>query len=427
MTLDSLPVHAESLPSRSSAPPAEVVAQDDLGDFGELDLPPGPLSGPPPKGSLPPNRISKVPEMNVGRAGDFGDLFGPSDPAAPNSAKEAEFSDPFGDALASVTNDPSMHPPAQKASGGGMGFGEVDLGDAPAGGAEIISTIPEEAPLPSAPPPPVSAPIIQGGGGPVLPTEIAIGSAPTRSRRGADEDEKRGRGRFVAIGAFVLVVGGALLELTPYGAFGRYPISDAVHASDYQRATMSTAAAARTQLLTDIYSDSKSAVDAVDNAHKGSPRARSLTAYLAVSEFEHQLRFGVDPDRTARARVALAEIPPGIVVPYASVATALQDALGDLTHGRASLDAASKRDPGDPIQEDIAYARGALELRARDGKAAQAAFQKALGMRPSDAAKMRAHITASRAVCIWTATWRARKKKSISRRRHHRSTLAHAI
>lgn len=402
MTLDSLPVHAESLPIRSSAPPAEVIGQDDLGDFGELDLPPGPLSGPPPKGSLPPGgRTSKAPEMSVGRAGDFGDLFGPSEPKVP-VAKEAEFSDPFGDALASVTADSSMPPPAQKAKpGGGMGFGEVDLGDAPAGGAEIISTIPEEAPLPSAPPPPVSAPIIQGGGGPVLPTEIAIGAAPARSRRGADDDEKRGRGRFIAIGAFVLVVGGALLELTPYGAFGRYPISDYIHASDYQRATMATAATARTQLLTDIYSDSKSAVDAIDSAHKGSPRARSLTAYLAVSEFEHQLRFGVDPDRTARARVALAEIPPGMIVPYATVANALQDALGDIAHGRASLDAASKRDPGDPIQEDIAYARGALELRARDGKAAQAAFQKAMTMRPSDAAKnARAHYGLARGLYL---------------------------
>jgi tetratricopeptide (TPR) repeat protein len=393
MTLDALPVHAESLPIRSSAPPAEVIGQDDLGDFGELDLPPGPLSGPPPNA-----RVSKAPEMEVGRAGDFGDLFGPSDPTSPTVAKEAEFSDAFGDALASVTNDPSMPPPAQKAKpGGGMGFGEVDLGDAPGGGAEIISTVPEEAPLPSGPPAPVSAPILQGGGGPVLPTEIAIGTAPTQSRRSADDDEKRGKGRFVALGAFVLVVGGALLELTPYGAFGRYPISDAIHASDYQRATMATAAASRTQLLSDIYSDSKSAVDAVDSAHKGSPRARSLTAYLAVSEFEHQLRFGVDPDRTARARVALAEIPPGVVVPYASVATALQDALGDLQRGRASLDAASKRDPGDPIQEDIAYARGALELRARDGKAAQAAFQKAQAMRPSDAAKnARAHYGLAR-------------------------------
>ncbi len=403
MSLDAFPVTAESLPTRSSAPPAEIIAQDDLGDFGELDLPPGPLSGPPPQRvSNVPARTSNVPgEMSVGRAGDFGDLFGPSEPKVP-VAKEAEFSDPFGDALAKVSGpDASLPPPAHKAAGGGMAFGEVDLGDAPAG-AEIISTIPEEAPLPSAPPPPVSAPILPGGGAAALPTEIAIGAAPVRARgRGEDDDKKRGRSRIVAAGAFVLIVGGALLELTPYGAFGRFPISDAMHASDYQRATMASAAAARTRLLSDTYPDSKSAVDAVDNAHKSSPRARALAAYLAVSELEHQLRFGVDPDRTARARVALAEIPPALVVPYASVASALQDALGDLARGRASLDAASKRDPGDPIQEDIAYARGALELRARDGKAAQAAFQKALTMRPSDAAKnARAHYGLARGLYL---------------------------
>ncbi|MEO8874723.1 MAG: tetratricopeptide repeat protein, partial [Polyangiaceae bacterium] len=397
--IESLPVTAESLPIRSSAPPAEILAQDDLGDFGELDLPPGPLSNPPGArvSNAPVGRMSNASdEMSVGRAGDFGDLFGPSEPRVPVAAPSSP-NDPFGDAIASVSGGASLPPPAHKASGGGMAFGEVDLGDGPSGGAEIISAIPEEAPIPSGPPPvanmnAVAASLAPGGG--LLPTEVAIAAAPTRTRTsGQDEEKRRGRARWIGGGILVLALGGAALELTPYGAFGRYPISDLIHASDYQRATMAAAAAARTQLLSDTFPDSKNAVDAVDSAHKSMPRARALTAYLAISELGHQLRFGIDPDRSAHARVALGEIPPGTETKYSAVANALQDALGaDLAKGRASLDAASKRDPGDPVQEDIAYARGALELRARDGKAAQAAFEKALAMRPSDAAKnARAH------------------------------------
>jgi len=397
--VDSLPVTAESLPIRggfSSAPPAEIITQDDLGDFGELDLPPGPLSNPPPRGrasSVPGERVSS--EMNVGRAGDFGDLFGPSEPQVPSAAAA---SDPFSDAIARVSRDASMPPPAQKSgSGGGMAFGEVDLGDGPTGGAEIISAIPEEVPIPSGRPSAVTAnqPVgaSQTPGAGVLPTEVAIAAAPVRSRANdVDDDKKRSRTRWVGAAILLLGLGGAALELTPYGAFGRYPISDLIHASDYQRATMATAATARTQLLSDIYPDSKSAVEAVDAAHRSMPRARGLTAYVALAEFENQLRFGIDPDRSAHARVALGEIPAGTETKYSAVASAFQDALGDLARGRASLDAASKRDPGDPVQEDIAFARGALELRARDGKAAAAAFDKALSMRASDAAKnARAH------------------------------------
>lgn len=385
MTAESLPVQAESLPLRSSAPPADIIAQDDLGDFGELDLPPGPLSNRPPvrTSSVPPQK-KPADDMGVGRAADFGDLFGPSDPP---KAASAPAHDPFSDAIESVSRN-SVVDAHEKVAGGG-GYGEVSLGGDP-----TESIIPQEAPVPVGPPADTSGPASGGG----APTEVALGASPARSRARPIEEPKKGGKRWILGLVAILVIGGAALEATPYGAFGRYPISDLIHQADYQRAAMAAGASARTKMLSDIFSDSRAAVEAVEAAHKGSPRARPLAAYFAVAEYEHELRFGEDADLSARAHVALGEIPPNLDVKYVPVANALQTALGDIAKGRAALDAASAKTAGDPIQEDIAYARGALELRARDGKAAATAFEKAMAMRPSDGAKnARAHYGLARA------------------------------
>lgn len=400
---NALPANLDSLPTRSSAPPAEIITQDDLGDFGELDLPPGPLSSPPgARSSAPPKAAKPADEFGVGRAADFGDLLGGSSDVGAAAAASAPMNDPFGDAIASVSRDsiPDAH---ERKGGGGGAFGEVDLGDAPAGGAEVLSAAaPVEASLPVGPPTSTTAPRVSAAPAVAAagaPTEVAIGGqGPSNARDRSVDAGRRGGRRWMAGVLVVVLLGGAALEATPYGAFGRYPISDLIHAGDYQRLTMATAAATRTKLLADLYPDSKAAVDAVDAAHRGSPRARSLAAYLAIAVYGHELRFGENPADSARAKVVLGEIPPGTETKYVPTANALQDALGDIAKGRASLDAASKRDPGDPIQEDVAYARGALELRARDGKAAATAFEKALQMRPSDAAKnARAHYGLARA------------------------------
>ena len=388
MTAESLPITAESLPSRSSAPPAEIIAQDDLGDFGELDLPPGPISNrPAPRASNVPPQKKPADEMGVGRAADFGDLFGPSDPAP---SPPAPMSDPFSDAIASVSR--SSVTDAREIGSGGGAYGEVKLGGDVAGAEAIV---PQEASVPIGTDAAETSAPVSGG---AAPTEVSLGTAPARSRvRPSDEPKKGGR-RWVLGLVALLVIGGAALEATPYGAFGRYPISDLIHKDDYQRAAMAAGASTRTKMLSDIFPDSRGAVEAVEAAHRGSPRARSLSAYFAIAEYEHELRFGEDTDLSARARVALGGIPSNVDVKYVPVANALGTALGDITKGRAALDAASAKTAGDPIQEDIAYARGALELRARDGKAASAAFEKAMAMRPSDSAKnARAHYGLARA------------------------------
>jgi tetratricopeptide (TPR) repeat protein len=106
------------------------------------------------------------------------------------------------------------------------------------------------------------------------------------------------------------------------------------------------------------------------------------------------VRFGVDGSRPTRAKQLLAELPPNQSVRYLDVAIAAQAAAdGDLERARKALDAASRRDAGDPIQIHVALLRGGVELSAKDAAAALAAFKLALQL-SNDA---RAHFGLARA------------------------------
>ncbi len=231
--------------------------------------------------------------------------------------------------------------------------------------------------------------------------------SPGRDRP-APEPGRRSYGKLIAGGIFIAaVLGGGALQLTSYGAFGYLAIGDAVHAGEYGRATTSAMADAEKAAGTDTYDAAKGAADAAFAAHARTPRARPLTAYAAVVDASITARFGADPARTSRVKQLLAELPPNEAVKYLDVAVAAQSAAdGDLDKARRGLDAAGKRDPGDPIQVDVALLRGAVELAARDGAAAQVAFKHALEL-ASDA---RAHFGLARAYAMQGDTTNARKE-----------------
>jgi tetratricopeptide (TPR) repeat protein len=354
--LSDLPPAAPRVPPPSRGP---ALPSNDSFGFGEIDLPrESPESVPPPsipplfQQSLPGQPASPLPPP--GGSADFGDLE-------------------LNEVPARISSRPPGAPPApvhrdSGAEGGGAGFGEVDLGGGDAEPAGIgldaqPSSYAQEAPL----------------GADVRAAATAQVSIHPPGERGLPV-RRRSAAKWAFVSALaVALLGGAALQLTPYGAYGYLYIGDIVHAADYQRATGSAITAAGKGFATDTCDAARAAADSVYAAHAATPRAKALQAYAAFVEYEAALRFGADPARTARAKQLLAELQPAQGVKYLDVALAAQAASGGgLDRSRAAIEAAARRDPGDPIQLELALLRGNLELSARDDKAALAAFKHAL-------------------------------------------------
>ncbi|MDB4997119.1 MAG: hypothetical protein JWM74_4551, partial [Myxococcaceae bacterium] len=411
----ALPAVASALPALQGSLPATTEAgrhlpslkderiaidglADGLGEFGELDLPPAPgLGSVPPLQSSPPGGLRPPSLRPPSDMPPMGDLDLPPPASAPTYAKSTAGS--LSSRPPPKSSDSGAPPAGQKSearAGGGMGFGEVDLGGGDDTGEASFAS--EDIPQPShtgahAAPATASASIPAPPAG-----EAAIPQGQARPRERGPAKKKSNASR-IGLALFVVaVLGGGALELTPYGAFGRHTVTDAMRAGEYQRITVESASTARKQMSTDVYTEARAAVDELARMHASTPRARPLLAYAALAEFENQLRFGTDSERGARAKQWLAELPKDADVRYAAVALAAQDAVnGDLPKARKGLEAASKRDTGDPIQEDIAFTRGEVELRAKDPVAALAAFNRALALRPGARAQFglaRAHVLA---------------------------------
>jgi tetratricopeptide (TPR) repeat protein len=372
-----LPQNAAALPNLSAPLPQNAAGLPALGfgaglplvndqhGFGEIEL--------------PGSDIPEIPKLDAGGDfGDFGELDLPTENAGPTS--DASRRQAIGDL--DFEGSAAHKVPAPPASGGALGFGERDL-DAGDDAGEIATEAPigGDAPIPSQPPGRQSFP----GGAPAGGLEANIPMAPLAStssvRDASPSDTSRlPRGKAIAVGLVaLLVVGGAALQLTPFGAFGYLKITDLVKAGSYAATTRSAADAARAAMASDTYDDAKAAVDAVARAHAGAPRATALTAYAAFADFEVAARFGSDPARPARGAQWLAELDPSGTVQYRDAALAAKGAAtDDLATARAKLDAASRQDPGDPIQTELALLRGEVELHGKNAKGAADAFQKAI-------------------------------------------------
>src|SRR5579872_5792823 len=124
----------------------------------------------------------------------------------------------FGDLeLGDVPRQPSSKPPGAAAqrtdAGGGMAFGELDFGGGDdQGGAIGVDATAQPAHAPSA-----------GEGmqaAATAPVSVRPPVAVPRQRSEAPPAKRR-IGRMITLGVVVLaVLGGAALQLTPYGAFG---------------------------------------------------------------------------------------------------------------------------------------------------------------------------------------------------------------
>ncbi|MEZ4262901.1 MAG: tetratricopeptide repeat protein [Polyangiaceae bacterium] len=324
------------------------------GGFGEIDLPlvqndlpanPGANAHMP----MPVGDDRLLPNAGGGAFGEFDlPVVGAGLPQASRGAEPGNFGEiDLGGGSA----------PLGGGGGGALGFGEVDLGG-------------DQSPV-VAPPPAVSA-------GSLQQEEEKQAGRPARRvvRRGSGPSLRVPK--VAAIAVALLVVGGASLQFTSYGAFGHLAISDRLHRAQYDKAGTDAAQAARERMAVDTFAAARAAADELAAARQKLPRSRPLSAYAAFIQYSNELRFGPDPDRTARVSTWLNDMPADGSVNYLRLARAARDAAqGDLAKGRAGLEAA-RRDPGPGAAGDAALVAGEIALAQKDAKGAIALFEEAV-------------------------------------------------
>jgi tetratricopeptide (TPR) repeat protein len=406
-----------------SAPPGPISqpdvgggAIDTLSGFGEIDLPrEQPTGSHSTVGETEIIRPGSIPAPRGGSgtvqldpAADFGDLKFDDDPPAA-AAGGGDFGAGFGAGTGaapepSSDGGPGAASPPAGSGDAGLTFGEVDFGSgAPSGpqGADQVKldgfqwTPPSEDRGAGA-----EAPMGEGVEAPgIAPEEVAApGGEAAPGSDAPPRASKLALALKIAAGLLVLVViiGGASLELTPYGAWGRVYLYDLSKAADYKAASAGAVREGERVMRADTYDAAREALEATAQSHARMPRARPLTAYNALIDAETQLRFGVDPGRASRAKQLFAELPVDKPVQYFDAAAAAIAAMdGDVAKAQKLLDSASKQDRSDGIQIEIALVRANVALASKDLSTAIASYKRVLDLSGQNDA--RAHYGLARA------------------------------
>ena len=267
----------------------------------------------------------------------------------------------------------SLHDDVRTGAGGGMGFGEVDLGggESPSADDDMeFGAIPQEnkAGTPADERTEASpqnqfdeAPLARAKGAPAE-------RAPAVVKRGGNVGK-------VFLGLFAaLLIGGAALEFTPYGAFARNYIADRLNAPKYASATDAAITRTRAAFASDSIDVATTALQQLDSDVGASPRYSALLAYAAYANYAHEIRFGKDAAKEERARSLLS----GVIDPAngnQALATAARDVVaGQYGNARTALKTILT---SDTKNIDAAVTLGELELRDAKPKDAVAAFQSA--------------------------------------------------
>ncbi|HVU04925.1 MAG TPA: tetratricopeptide repeat protein [Polyangiaceae bacterium] len=378
MTAAGLPVPAVDDPfgSGHDAPPFAGTATRPLGSlppdpfgaapdpFGD-GAPPDPFGEPAQRPSGGFGEPAQRPSGGFGAPPSFEDA--PADPFSAGAPAPGPDDDAGGEFAPPQEADVPQE--IERKGGGGTAYGEVNLDDAGAGVA-IEGDVPERAAAPEAPRQAV-------GGVARQRADAAAGGAVAEIQ--AKRRRKRLRVAVVSIAVAVLA-GGSLTLVPALGPFGAYFILDQVRRGEYERLLAGAESSSRHALGSDTYPDADKALAVVSEAQGRALRYKPLAAYRAFIGFEKTLRFGAEPQVYARAKVALEELADAKAdkMDLALAARAAVD--GELARGRELLTALSQRSPRDV---DVAVVRGELELRAKDPKAALAAWTTANGLEKS--------------------------------------------
>jgi cellulose synthase operon protein C len=358
-------------------PAPDASASPPPARFAEIDLPPSE--------SLPP------PQSFGGGFGEV-DLLGgiPSAPAAPSSLGDLE-ADPFGEAAlpGPMSTSPARVPSSfaateaaaalqRQTGGGGTDYGEVSLDAGGVGGEVALDGPSLPRPAAAAATAPRADDDMEFGAVPqeAPPGAAAAGSVHSRPATGAPklaaEKPKKRLGLQLLVGGFVIGLGGAALALVPgVGPFGAFFVMDRVNAGDYHARVVASAKSANEALGRDTYPDAARALQIVMNAQTQARRAKGLSALAAYVGFVSELRFGSDAATHARATVLMTELSEATDVEMLELARAAQAAAdGQIAKARQLLAAA---EAGGKSPESVLL-RGEIELKAKDAKAALAAW-----------------------------------------------------
>jgi tetratricopeptide (TPR) repeat protein len=308
-------------------------------------------------------------------SGGFGEIeLPPPAPSqkSPTALDDALEADPFGEA--SIPSEaPRAAAPASAAavvrsSGGGTSYGEVNLD----GGGDDVPM--EAPPVRSGPPGPDES--MEFGAIPQEAPRAAAVAAPAQVPSHPPQRRRRWPVRTFAALLVVAVGGGSLSFVESVGPYGAYWISDQLNAGEHQRKLESSVAETRKALARDTWPAASRAFEDLEAARAGAKRYPAFAAYVALTAYLSELRFGSTPVLHARANVLLDEIADKNPE-YAAQARAARPALeGELA--RAQQSALSL-----PGGLESAVLKAEIALRGKDAAAKVAAWQSVEAAEPS--------------------------------------------
>lgn len=179
----------------------------------------------------------------------------------------------------------------------------------------------------------------------------------------------------LGLGLFVLAMfSGFALELTTHGAFFRHDVNRFMKRDEHAVLEQDLQHAVHAQYAFDTFDHSAAALPLIDDALAKAPHKKTLRAFAAWALFAHELRFGPDAARHARASTLLVEAEG----PWQRLAIAARDVLDrEPTRALASAKAALAGDPENPEAHLVA---GLAYKLARSDKEAIAALDRAVGL-----------------------------------------------
>lgn len=265
-------------------------------------------------GTGPTTRPQSVPPVphSLG-AGDFGEVD-----LGDGSSDDEEF-DAF------PTDDSAAGPEHRGVSGGGVGYGDVDL----AGGEDVLDLGEEvERPAQQDFARPGAAAASAAVERPSRDASGEAGKSKAKRKRGKTTGLSKGTRLGLAAALLLAIGGGALASLWPdVGPYGAYFIVDQINADEYARNLGRDVNQARVRLGQDVSKEVELAFKEVERGLDRAPRFKARAAYAAYLGFYHQLRFGVASNESAQAQAllsSLSEVPTD--TQYLSLATLAQGA-----------------------------------------------------------------------------------------------------
>ncbi len=182
-------------------------------------------------------------------------------------------------------------------------------------------------------------------GAPSVPVgpAVEIRRQPIVTRQVADAPIPKKRNlRVVFAVIVVLALGGAALALVPsIGPYGVYFVYDRIKSGDYQRILAQTVKSSQALLAVDGYPEATKAYRQAEAVRDQNRRIRGLRAYVVFVAYLREVRFGTDPEVSARAQVLLDEFKDDddSDVAYLAQARAAQAAAsGQIPRARAALE-----------------------------------------------------------------------------------------